>query len=341
MTRRFISLSMVGLMFVLLVGTAVAEQDGGKATVQLEQPIKDFETVAKGESLRHDFAIRNTGTVPLEITDVRPACGCTVARYDKTIAPGGVGYIKAEVDTADFNGPIAKTIAVFTSDQANPKLQLVMKADVKPYIGVSPGYARFNYVQGEPVGIIGQTIWAADGSDLEAVDVKVPFDYLKVTQRQPIDEERNADTDGKQVRIDIKLIADAPVGALRDYVEVTVNHPKQKLVKIPISGFVRPRQHVTPEKLDLGKLESASLPLQRTLVFTNFITDGIDLTKVETGNEALTAEINKVDDTGHRFQVVLTVGPEMKKGNLNGTIRIQTTDSKNPVVEVPFSGTIL
>ena len=36
---------------------------------------------------------------------VRPTCGCTVADFDREIAPGKTGYIKAKLDTRDFSGP--------------------------------------------------------------------------------------------------------------------------------------------------------------------------------------------------------------------------------------------
>ena len=59
-----------------------------------------------------DFEIRNDGPVELLISDVHPTCGCTVASFDASIAPGAVGKIHAEIDTVDFSGPIAKTITV-------------------------------------------------------------------------------------------------------------------------------------------------------------------------------------------------------------------------------------
>ena len=74
----------------------------GKPKAVAVEPIKDAGSVAKGEKLSQDFAIRNDGTATLEITDVRAACGCTVASYDKTIAPGKAGAVHVVVDTVTF-----------------------------------------------------------------------------------------------------------------------------------------------------------------------------------------------------------------------------------------------
>lgn len=331
----------LALLAVVATGPLAMAQDGSPKAQPVE-PIKDFETVPKGEILQHQFLIRNTGDAVLEITDVRPACGCTVADFDRSIAPGESGKVNIRMKTENFAGPIAKTVAVFTSDTDNPKIELVVKADVKPYITVLPGFARYNYVQGEPVEAIPQTIWAENGEDLEVLAAHSPHDYLKVSFREATEEERNPKGMGRQWRLVFQLSDGAPVGALRDYVTVELNHPKQKMAKIPISGFVRPRQHVTPNDADFGEVDTSMLPLQRTLHFTSFISDSIELTKVETGIEGLAAEVVPSESQpGYRFKVVLTLGEGMPKGDFASMIKIHTTDAKNPVVEVPIKGNVI
>ena len=60
----------------------------------------------------------------------------------------------------------------------------------------------------------------------------------------------------------MKLANNAKVGPLADYVTVHTNHPKQKMVQIPVSGFVRPVMAVTPPTADFGKIELKE-PLRR------------------------------------------------------------------------------
>ncbi|MEM9556939.1 MAG: DUF1573 domain-containing protein [Acidobacteriota bacterium] len=329
------------LITALLAFSASAALAAGPEAVPVE-PVIDFEIVPRGEKLIHTFEIRNEGDQPLEITSVRPACGCTIADFDKVIAPGKIGKIKATVDTSDFFGPIAKAIAVFTNDSDNPKLALTVKANVKPFIAVVPGYARFNYVQDEPMKPIGQTIWAEDGREIQIVDVGVPYDWVDIAIRDAVGAERDADATGNQLRLEVSLTSQAPVGALRQYIEVTTNHPKQPKVKIPLSGFVRPRSHVTPMELDFGQLDSATLPLRRTLHFTNFATQGIEVQTIEAGLTGISAEVKPSENQpGHRFQLLLTLSPDMPKGTFDTVLRIRTTDTANPIVEVPVKGTVL
>lgn len=329
------------LFSMALVVAAAAVAQSGPRAMPLE-PVKDFDIVAKGDVISHEFLIKNEGDAPLEITDVKPACGCTVARYDKKILPGKTGKVSTKVKTSDFSGPISKSIAVFTNDDSNPKLQLVVKAKIQPYISIYPGYARYNYVQGEIPGRVPQTVWAADGEPLKVLGIKSPSEDLKVSYRQLDKEENNPKGGDVQWRVELTLSPDATVGPLREYVELEVDHPKQKSVRIPISGFVRPRQHITPDKLDFGPLQGATLPLRRTLNFTNFATQGIEVTGIDTGLEDLTAEIvPNENQQGHRFKLLLTLGPNMPKGAFDTKVTIHTSDAQKPTIELPVKGSVL
>jgi len=339
--RRLLILTWM-IAAALIPALAPRAQEGKGPAARIIEPIKDFEVVAKGEKLVHTFEIANDGDQALELVEVRPACGCTVAEFDKTIAPGKTGKVKATVDTTSFEGPIAKSVSVFTNDPKNPKLQLVIRAEVRPYIGVFPGYVRYIYVQGEDIAPIPQTLWASDGEDFEIREVTSPNPELHVTFREATPEERQEDQPGRQWRLVPLLAKNAPVGALSGNIEVKTNHPKQKIVNVPISGFVRPRQHVTPQKVELGALEAGVLPLSRTLTFTNFITAGIQIQQVEVGIPTVSAEVVEVGKMdGHRFRVILTVGSEMPKGDFSTTLKLHISDAQNPVVEIPITGTVL
>jgi len=120
MSKRFTILTLA--LLVALTGTAMAQTaETEKAPrLTLVEPIKDFGTVAKGEKLNWTFTVKNTGNADLEILSARPACGCTVAEFDKVIKPGQTGKVVSVVDTAGFTGPIAKSVALETNDPAAP-----------------------------------------------------------------------------------------------------------------------------------------------------------------------------------------------------------------------------
>lgn len=338
--RRHSKTVILALCAALLVAGALLAQGTPKAVAV--EPIKDAGTVPKGEKIIHDFAIRNDGDAPLEITNVRPACGCTVAEYDKVIAPGKVGKVHAELDTSTFNGPIAKGVSVFTNDPATPELELTVRAKVEPYIAVKPGYARYITVQGEPhEGTLAQTLWVPDGTPMEIVKVDSPWPFLDVKFREAKPEERVSDPNakGKQWRVEMTLTNYAKVGPLADHVTVHTNHPKQKVVQIPVSGFVRPVVAVTPQVADFGKVELKE-PLRRSLNVRNFATEPIKVMGVEQTVKGVEAQVEPLEE-GREYQVRVTLSPEMAKGPFNGKLMIKTDSPKVPTIEIDLKGIVL
>jgi hypothetical protein len=318
---------------------AVLFADGKPKAVAVE-PIKDVGDVAKGEKASADFLIRNDGDAVLEITNVQPACGCTVADYDKTVAPGKTGKVHAVVDTATFSGPIAKGVTVFTNDPAMPQIELTLRVKVEPYINVKPGYARYITVQGEPLeGNIVQTLWAPDGTPMEITKADSPWPYLTVTYHEATAAERMPDAKGKQWKVEMKLSNDAKVGPLADYVTIHTTHPKQKIVQIPISGFVRPVMAVTPPVGDYGEIELKE-PLRKSLSVKNFATEPIKLTGVETSMKGVEAKIEPLTE-GREYTIRVTLDPALGKGPFHGKLTLHTDSAKVPQLDVEIMGKIL
>jgi hypothetical protein len=333
-----IKTAILALCAVLLVATAVLA--AGKPKAVAVEPIKDVGVVATGDKITNDFVIRNDGDAVLQITNVQPGCGCTVAEFDKTIAPGQTGKVHAVVDTTTFNGPISKGVSVFTNDPDTPQIELTIRAKVEPFIVVKPGYARYITVQGEPLeGDIVQSVWAPDGTPFDITSVDSPYPYLHVTFREAKPEERAGDVQGKQWRVEMKLSNDASVGPLADYVTVHTNHPKQKIVQIPISGFVRPVMAVTPPVADFGQIEIKE-PVRKALDVRNFATEPIKVTSVEQNLKGVEAKLEPLEE-GREYQVRLILNPELGKGPFNGKLTIHTDSPKVPLLEVTLKGTVL
>ncbi|MDR3152715.1 MAG: DUF1573 domain-containing protein [Deltaproteobacteria bacterium] len=97
-------------------------------------PVFNVGTSQPGTTVRHVFEIKNSGTEPLIITQVVPACGCTVASYDEFIAPGKTGKVTVSLELyREWAGePYDKTVTVVTNDPKNPRIRLAMRGRVAP-----------------------------------------------------------------------------------------------------------------------------------------------------------------------------------------------------------------
>ena len=89
--------------------TTAAKHDGPH--IKFAEESFDFGRVSSSDVLRHDFIVTNTGGTPLEISSVKPACGCTTAgAWDRFIPAGQSGKIPIQFNPAGFAGPVAKSL---------------------------------------------------------------------------------------------------------------------------------------------------------------------------------------------------------------------------------------
>ena len=93
----------------------------------------DYANIYKGDNGVCQFTFKNTGKAPLQITNCRASCGCTVPSWPKEpIAPGKKGVIQVKYDTNRL-GNFNKSITV-TSNAVNNSVVL----HIKGYISEKP-----------------------------------------------------------------------------------------------------------------------------------------------------------------------------------------------------------
>jgi len=111
---------------------AVAAAAGPATTVALSESNFAFGKIKKGEKVEHVYEVTNTGTNPLVISEVKPACGCTVPDYTKEpILPGQKGKITLKFDSASFDGLVSKQAEVYANVEKAP-IVLSFSADIQP-----------------------------------------------------------------------------------------------------------------------------------------------------------------------------------------------------------------
>ena len=305
------------------------------------ESVRDVGKVAKSEKIQVDFAIRNDGSAELLLYEVRPTCGCTVASFDNKIAPGAIGKIHAVVDTVDFNGPIAKSITVMSNDTANPRLTLTIKADIQPQVELYPGFARFNYVQSQGPSALKQWIWADNHADFKVTAVESPYDFITATFRKATAEELRAEvvSNPNQWIVETTIQPSAEVGALREFLVVQTNHPRQKELRIPITGFVRPVMSVTPYVADFGSIHMTEAGKDLSLILVNFGEEPVEIKSVTSTVPGVEATVKPIE-AGKRYEIKLALTPRMPKGPVSSILKIETTSSHKPTIDVPFKGTV-
>lgn len=343
--KRFVSL--LAAVFMLAGSAAAIAQDAaGGPRLTLVDPLKDFGTVARGAKIEWDFTVKNSGDKPLEILSVQPACGCTVAEFDKVIQPGATGKVHAVVDTTQFSGPISKGISVSTNDPTQPTAQLTMRAIVKPYVDMFPaGFMRFMLIEGD-AATQSAVLYSEEEDPFEIVDVKVPSDAVKVTYakiEKPEERVEGGRPGQNQFKISVTYTgSEKKLGPIAEKIWIVTNSAHQAEYPLNISGLVRPGYLVNPSALNFGEVTSADTAAVRTIsVRTNRTetADQFQITKVESSNAAVTAEAKAATAPG-TYEVTVKVNKGAKAGAIEGDLKIYTNDPSRPVFTLPLSGTV-
>jgi len=341
-SRASVAATLVGLM-LLVVGTAMARADekpAAKAVLAARE--QKLGVVAPGEPAVATFRIENAGSAPLTVAAGNPVP--FIAGVESTVegspaAPGAAATVTIRIATAKQAGEGTIVVPVKTNDPAAEKIELRTTVEVKPLLLADPGYARFNVVQQERAGTIPQTVWSTDGATFRVLAVEPPTPALRTSFQELAEAERRADTPGSQWRAELTLPAEAPVGPLVGDVVVVTDHPRQKRLYVPLSGFVRPVMAVTPPEADLGDVDGAR-PFRFTLDVKSFATESIALERAECDLPGATVEIVPVT-VGRAYKVRVSVPEGLPSGPIAGTVRLFTASAKVARLDVPVRGRIV
>jgi Protein of unknown function (DUF1573) len=315
--------------------------------LSLVEPIKDFGTVPKGEKLDWSFEIRNTGTADLEILAAKPACGCTVADFDKVIKPGAIGKITAHVDTASFSGPISKAVMLETNDPSAPTAQVTISAVVKPFVEAFPtGFVRFNLIQGD-VEKQSLTLFSEEEAPFEIVKIESPTEYIKAEYAK-LDSASLVPNVGRsgqnQYRLDITVGGDdARIGPLAEKIRIITNSKHQPDYWVSVTGVIRPSVRVEPSGINFGEISpSDATAATRVVSFRSMdlkTPEAFVVTKAESGIPGLTTSIKPTEKKGE-YLVTLQVSKDAKPGVIDGNVTVYTSDRVRSTVVIPVTGTI-
>ncbi|MCS7208023.1 MAG: DUF1573 domain-containing protein, partial [Fimbriimonadales bacterium] len=215
----------------------------------------DFGEIMQGDTVKHTFVVKNEGDAPLELTSVRPSCGCVTPHFDKVIEPGKEGKIEAELRSAGFRGMQIKTIQVTTNDPDNPNLTLRLTANIRVAIEVRPSEQIPITLKSDTPTIQEVEVVSNTNTPLELQDVRVNVPFA-TAEAQKIDD--------KRTKITITVNPDAPPGRNTILVTARTNSTATPQVNIALNyekGIV-----VTPTTVFFGAINSATpLPIERVV----------------------------------------------------------------------------
>jgi len=308
--------------------------------IEITPETKEAGTVPKGQMIETTFMVKNTGGSDLIISDARPGCGCTVASFDKTVKPGAEGKIVTSVDTKNFSGPISKSLLVLSNDPDRPQINLFIKATVKPFVDILPQpYVRFALVKGDTDAR--DVILVSEEKTFKPTVSETAQPYVKAEVMPAGEKDKIAGHPGEQFKLHITITPDAPEGLLNAPIRVATGVTQQPTVEVPVSGLVRERVSVTPKLVNFGNFTPGKDAITRNIVVNNNKPQtAVKVTKAEVSIPGFITDVVPTQE-GVSYTVVIKAGDKVKKGSLDGTVKLYTTDKEKAVIELPLKGEVL
>ena len=307
------------------MAAAAAGEAVKKPKLAVEERLHETGEVARDKVVEHSFKIRNIGDATLEILNVVQPPNFEVVSKPAALAPGEAGEIRVRVPLIhDKAAALSKQFELKTNDPDTPSFGLELRILSTEYVVVKPGFARWIYVQHELPGSIAQKLASRDGGDFEVLGLSTPPPGITASTKAVQKEVGGP----REWQIDLALSADAPIGPIVGTLLVQVKHPKQAVVPIPLSGFVRPAIVVTPNELRLGELSITAKTAQAFIVKT-YSTAPMQVLRVEHDLQGFPPAVLETVKPGREYKVKLDFDPAtMPKGAIPAHSRSTPTTPK-------------
>jgi hypothetical protein len=303
-----------------------------KAVLALDKEEIDAGEVQRGDKAHFVFTLHNTGDAPLEV-DAHPTCGCTVANFDKVIAPGGSGKVEADINTASFRGKITKHIDLTTNDVQQPKRGLNLTATVQSAITILPSEVLMAALKDTEPTVKELEIRTSGKEPVEVTGASCTVPYASAQ----LDSMPAPATGGRAYKLTVTIKPEAPVGRSAFLVSVhssSAREPNTNITTICDKGII-----AMPPSLYMGSITpSTALPL--TTMFTLSRAEGtFHIRKVTSDDPGLQVKEESIQE-GRQYRVTVTYKGGWAAGSARHSITVETDDPHQSHLRIPVMGNV-
>ena len=215
--------------------------------LKADRSVHDFGKVLINTKANTTFSLTNTSDIPIDTTDVRSDCSCTVPQIaSRHLEPGQTVRLDATYQEPEHFGPQSKRITVKTS--VGQELALTIQADIVPLFSTTPTTLEID----EAFPAISQTrtitVSAYDKRPFAIASIESTLDEI-----QPVlaDDFKNVNT---QHEITVQINPAATLGKRQGQIQLHIADADQSTVQLPVSLEVRHPVKVSPRSIFLNSL---------------------------------------------------------------------------------------
>ncbi len=248
--RQFLAQSVAIPFASAVIGGAASAQDNEWAYKLFEKRSHDFGTVARGAETVYQLKVKNIYEQDVHIAEIRKSCGCTDATPGKeTLKSLEETFISIAMNTVKFEALKTSSITVVIDRPQRAEVTIPIQAYIRRDVVIQPGAAQFGSVYREDKNDKVLKVQYAGRDDWRIKDIKPNHDSVSA---------KFIETNRSSGRVDydiiVELAANAPFGALRQYMTVVTDDEKNPHVPLLVEAEIRPDITVNPAVVSLGTM---------------------------------------------------------------------------------------
>ncbi|HEY7327499.1 MAG TPA: DUF1573 domain-containing protein [Gemmataceae bacterium] len=328
MSRKLHVLFVVAVPIMLFL-----KAESVRAELECAQPVVDKGEVKSGVSLSHRFTVCNRATETVEITDVRPSCGCLVPKLEKRILQAGESAeLVLEVNTLTQPAGMHswRLTLQYKSGAVEKEMSVFIRARIVTEITVEPPSLAIYTDKA-----IAHEITVIDRRTEPLIVRAVPTSSPYV--RTHLGELRRDDAGHWRRTIQVEVSTDCPEGTHTETLRICTSDPLYSELKVPFTIFKRAHRLVSAAPSTVVLSEQANQPLPARIVLLSAAEDGeVRIERVETDHPAIDCKWAK--GPGHQATLKIRVDSKQIPGDrLRAAVRVHLTQPAAETITIPVS----
>jgi hypothetical protein len=266
-------LSLAGCVLLLALPVAA------RAELSCTETPHEAGQVFSGKMLRRRFTLVNRGTSVIEITEVKPGCGCLRPQLERpTLGPGERGALTLEINTlTQPAGPNSWHATVRYLENGRPgELTVQVRADLVPVVSVRPASILI-HTHGAARGEF--TLVERLARPLEVRALAAASDHVSFTAGAPV-----RDGECWKRTITMQVLPSMREGRHDDVLKVLTDDSQYAELSVPFTVVKRSPDHVQPSPSSLAVVAAKEAPPPSQIVMLSAEEDKpVVIDRVEAG----------------------------------------------------------
>jgi hypothetical protein len=285
----------------------------------------DFGRITPDRKVSAKYRVANTGNAYLNITQVRPSCGCTYTMLGKwSLAPGESTEIEATFDPRGVKGMVRKSIEVVCNDPKTPAITLSLEAEVVQEIMPSVEAVYFHQAAKSLTTRSQVRYSSGNGEPVQIVDVKAPGAPFLTFAYRP---------EGKDLVLEVAFDGrKVPAGQLRGVEAATVRFTNPRMSQLPLNIQWDLKPSVQASPVELVFQDTAGKELRQKLTLKQ--ADGRPFRVTASRPSLQGMRVEGLNQKGATVELTAVLPATLKAGHYTEVLSLSTDDPDQPELTV-------